>query len=85
MHVAQDPRKNLDPKNRPCIFLGYGNDEFSYHLWKLEGKKVIRSQDIVFMEDKTIVDWETENKSPTTEFTQVDARPNREEVDSIEI
>ena len=45
----------------------------------------LRSQDIVFMEEKTIVDWEIENKSPTTESSRVKARPNREEVDLIEI
>ena len=48
-------------------------------------KKVIRSRDIVFMEEKTIVDWEIENKSPTTKSSRVDAQPNREEVNSIKI
>ena len=48
-------------------------------------QEMIRSRDIVLMEEKTIVDWETENKSPTTESSRVDARPNRVEVDSIEI
>ena len=42
---------------RPCIFLGYDDDEFGYRVWDLVDKKVFRSQDIVFMEDKTIVDW----------------------------
>ena len=54
-------------------------------LMNLTEKKVIRSRDIVFMEEKTIVDWETENKSPTTESSRVDAQPNRVEVDLIEI
>ena len=85
VHVANDQRGKLDPKSRPCIFLGYGNDEFGYRLWDLAEKKVIRSHDIVFMEEKTIVDWEIENKSPTTELSQGDAQPNRVEVDSIEI
>ena len=44
----------------------------------------LRSQDIVFMEEKTIVDWEIENKSPT-KSSWVDAWTNRVEVDSIEI
>ena len=76
VHVAKDQRGKLDPKSRPCIFLGYCNEEFGYRLWDLAEKKVIRSRDIVFMEEKTIVDWETENKSPTTESSQVDARLN---------
>ena len=45
----------------------------------------LRSQDIVFMEEKTIFDWEIENKSPTTKPSRVEARPNREEVDSNKI
>ena len=43
------------------------------------------SPEIVFMEEKTIVNWEFENKYPNTESSRVDARPNQEEVDSIEI
>ena len=56
MHVAKDHRRNLDPKTRPCIFLGYDDDKFGYRLWNLTEKKVIRSRDIFFMEEKTIVD-----------------------------
>ena len=59
--------EKLDPKSQPCIFLGYGDDKFVYWLWNLAEKKVIRSRIIVFMEEKIIVDWESENKSPTTE------------------
>ena len=30
VHVAKERRGKLDPKTRPCIFLGYGDDEFGY-------------------------------------------------------
>ena len=40
-HVAKDKREKLDPKTRPCIFLGYGDDEFGIRLWNLVDKKVI--------------------------------------------
>ena len=46
----------LDNKSKPCIFLGYSEDEFGYRLWDLLDKKVVRSCDIVFMEDKLIED-----------------------------
>ena len=49
VHVAKDTCKKLDPESRPCIFLGYGDDEFGYQLWKLAEKKVMQSRDIVFM------------------------------------
>ena len=34
--------------------MGYSEDEFGYGLWDLVDKKVVRSQDIVFLEDNTI-------------------------------
>ena len=30
VHVTKDKRAKLDPKSRPWIFLGYGDDEFGY-------------------------------------------------------
>ena len=56
VHVAKDQRGKLDSISRPCIFLSYGDDKLGYHLWNLAEKKVSRSRDIVFMEEKTIVD-----------------------------
>ena len=55
MHVAKDRRSKLDSKLKP--FMGYSEDEFGYRLWDILDKKVVRSRDIVFMEDKTIKDW----------------------------
>jgi transposase InsO family protein len=57
VHVAKDQRSKLDSKSKPCIFLGYSEDEFGYRMWDLLEKKVIRSRDIIFMEDKTFEDW----------------------------
>ena len=30
VHVAKNKKGKLDPKSRPCIFLGYDDDEFNY-------------------------------------------------------
>ena len=43
VHIAKDQRGKLDPKSRPCLFLGYCEDEFVYQLWELVNKKVIQS------------------------------------------
>ena len=59
-------------KTRPCIVLRYGDDEFGYQLWNLAEKKVIRSRDIVFLEDKTIADWELKKKISTSESKNID-------------
>ena len=53
MHIVKYQRGNLDPNTRPCIFLGCGDDELGYRLWNFIEKKVIRSRDMVFMEEKT--------------------------------
>ena len=68
VHVAKDKWGNSDPKTRPCIFLGYGDDEFGYRLAK---KKVIWSRDIVFMEEKTIANLEP-RRTTSSESTDRD-------------
>ena len=66
VHIARDQRSKLDSKTKPCIFLGYSEDEFGYRLWDLKDKKVVRSRDVVFMEDKTIEDWKQPGVSSST-------------------
>ena len=51
--------------------MGYSEDEFGYRLWDLVDKKVVRSRDVVFLEDKTIEDWKKQKsewtpQSPST-------------------
>jgi len=38
------------------MFLGYGLDEFGYKLFDPIAKNVVRSRDVVFVEDQTIED-----------------------------
>ncbi|CAH9131081.1 unnamed protein product [Cuscuta epithymum] len=51
-HVSKELRQKLDLKSNPCIFIGYGDQEFGYRLWDPEMKKVIRSRDVVFHESQ---------------------------------
>ena len=55
MHVAKDQRSKLN-NSKPCIFMTYSEDNFGYQQWDLVDKKVVRSWDVVFLEDKTIED-----------------------------
>ena len=43
------------------------NSEIGYDLIH---KKVIRSRHIIFIEEKTIADWETEKKGSSSESTE---------------
>ena len=44
------------------------DDEFGYQLWDLAKKWVIRSRDIVFMEEKTIANWVKEKSGSSSEL-----------------
>ena len=48
--ISDQGRNKLDPKSKKCTFIGYGEDEFGYHLWDDENKKMIRSRDVIFNE-----------------------------------
>ena len=52
VHIPKDERSKLDDKTKPCIFLGYAHEEFGYRLWDPVSRKVIRSRDVVFLEDQ---------------------------------
>ncbi|GKV17327.1 hypothetical protein SLEP1_g27844 [Rubroshorea leprosula] len=56
MHVPKEQRSKLDDKAIPCIFVGYGDEEFGYRLWDLEKKKTVKSRDVVFHEHEKIND-----------------------------
>ena len=56
IHVPKEQRSKLDDKAIPCIFIGYGNEEFDYKFWDPEMRKVIRSRDVIFHEDQTMKD-----------------------------
>ena len=52
-HVPKHLRDKLAPKSKKCIFLGYGEPgEMGFHLWDPESRKVLRSSDVYFNEDK---------------------------------
>ena len=54
--IPKDEKSKLDMKSRPCIFIDYGEDEFGYRFYDPVHKKLIRSRDVVFMENKDIKD-----------------------------
>ncbi|WJX83794.1 hypothetical protein P8452_66428 [Trifolium repens] len=68
VHIPKDERSKLDEKSKKCVFVGYGLDEFGYRFFDPVKRKLIRSRDVVFMEDYTIEDIDkVENKDPNCE------------------
>jgi hypothetical protein len=80
VHIPQDERSKLDSKTRQCIFLGYGGDQFSYNLFDPIARKVVRSRDVVFVEDQTIKDI-VKTKKKVPESIPVGVPPQRQQQD----
>lgn len=66
VHVPNDERSKLDPKTRQCIFVGYGQDQFGYRLHDPVEKKLVRSRDVVFLEDQNIEDIRKDRETAST-------------------
>ncbi|RVW40094.1 Retrovirus-related Pol polyprotein from transposon TNT 1-94 [Vitis vinifera] len=54
VYIPKDERSKLDAKTRPYVFIGYGQDELGYRFYDPVQKKLVRSRDVMFMEDHTI-------------------------------
>ncbi|KAG7553078.1 Zinc finger CCHC-type superfamily [Arabidopsis thaliana x Arabidopsis arenosa] len=67
VHIPKDERSKLEMKSRQCVFIGYGQDEFGYRFYDPVKKKLIRSRDVVFMEDQTIKDID-KSGNPTQSY-----------------
>ncbi|KAJ0090897.1 hypothetical protein Patl1_13561 [Pistacia atlantica] len=63
VHIPKDERHKLDMKTRRYIFIGYGLDEFGYRLYDPIERKLVRSHDVVFMDNQTIQDVEKAEKA----------------------
>ena len=51
VHIPKVDRSKLEMKSRQCVFIGYGHDEFGYRFYDPVERKLVRSRDVVFMED----------------------------------
>jgi hypothetical protein len=50
VHIDKENRTKLEEKSKKCTFIGYGVNDFGYHLWDYENNKIIRSRDVIFNE-----------------------------------
>ena len=48
--------------------MGYAHEEFGYRLWDPISKRIVRSRDVVFLEDQTIEDFEKSEKPQSYEI-----------------
>jgi len=83
VHIHRDKRSKLDGKFKQCILFSYGRDDFCYRFWDPVDKKIVRSQDTIFLEDQTIEDINKKEKPKqvTHEFIDVEPEPSAKVVD----
>ncbi|CAJ2642124.1 unnamed protein product [Trifolium pratense] len=75
VHIPRDERSKLDKKSKQCLFMGYGNEQFGYKLWDPIDKKIIRSRDVIFLEDQTIEDFDKAEKQKSDARSYIDVVP----------
>lgn len=51
-HIPDEKRSKLDPKSKKYIFVGYCEDSKAYRLFDPMTYNIIKSRDVVFLEDK---------------------------------
>ena len=68
VHIDKDDRTKLEAKSKKCTFIGYGVDDFGYHLWDYENHKIIRSIDVVFNEKVMYIDQLQGNKEENKKY-----------------
>ncbi|KAL4323581.1 hypothetical protein GQ457_11G003910 [Hibiscus cannabinus] len=71
VHIPKDERSKLDAKTKQCIYLGTPQDEFGYRLWDPVNKRIVRSRDVVFLEDQTIEDTKQSGSPVSKAITQI--------------
>ena len=50
VHINKENRAKLEEKSKKCTFIGYGVNDFGYHLYDYENQKIIRRRDVIFNE-----------------------------------
>ena len=73
-HIDKENRTKLEAKSRKCTFIGYGVNDFGYHLWDFKNHKIIRSRDVIFNGHVMYADQLQENKQEKsyTKYKYVD-------------
>ena len=62
VHINKENRTKLEAKSNKCTFIGYGANNFGYHLYDYENHKIIRSRDVIFNEKVLYKNKMQENK-----------------------
>ncbi len=70
-HIPNEKKSKLESKSIPCVFLGYCEGSKAYRLMCVETKRIIKSQDVVFLEGTKEVEGVHDNRPPSKEGEHV--------------
>jgi hypothetical protein len=70
-HIRHEKRSKLESKSIPCVFLGYYEGNKSYHSMCVETKRIIKSQDVMFLEGTKEVKGVHDKIPPSNQVEQV--------------
>jgi len=70
-HIPDKKRSKLESKSMLCMFLGYCEGTKAYCLMCVETKRIIKSQDVVFLERTKNIEGVHHNRSPSKQVEHV--------------
>jgi len=70
-HIRHEKRSKLESKSIPCVFLGYYEGSKSYRSMCVETKRIIKSQDVMFLEGTEEVKGVHDKIPPSNQVEQV--------------
>lgn len=76
--VDSDDRSKLEAKSKKCYFIGYGDEAYGYRFWDDQGRKIIRSRNVIFNEKIVYKDKSStvvEAAPQESEFVRLDDLP----------
>ncbi len=96
-HVLDEKKTKLESKSMPCVFLGYYEGTKAYHLMCVKTKRIIKSKDVVFIEESkelsgvlhpkkkenVVVHEEVEREEPLT-FSRRDTPLNETRMEGVQ-
>jgi hypothetical protein len=70
-HIPDEKRSKLESKSIPCVFLGYYEGTKAYCLMCVESKKIVKSRDVVFLEEMEKVKGVHDNRPLSNQVKHV--------------
>ncbi len=71
MHIPDEKKSKLDSTSIPCVFLRYCERNKTYRLMCVKTKRLIESQDVMFLERTKEVKGVRDNRPPSNQVEHV--------------